>query len=68
MDPRAPAPGQAPQVRLLITDPDHPRFGQRATLVPVEAEPEVRLVELEDGSRTTLVAGQFRWEWRDLTD
>ena len=55
-------------MRLLITDPDHPHCGEVASLVPVEAEPEVRMVELGDGTRTSVIAGQFRWEWRDGSD
>ena len=52
-------------MNLRITDPDHPHYGEAAVLVPVEREPEVTVVRLEDGTRTTVVTGQFEWEWRD---
>lgn len=56
-------------MNLLIVDPDHPHYGKTAKIVPLErTEPEVTIVELKDGTRTSVISAQVRWEWRDGTD
>lgn len=50
---------------LRITDPDHPHYGKTAYLVPEKPEATIRIVRLADGTKTSVLAGQFRYIWRD---